>query len=89
MRSVTTARFRKTFSLLPDHVKESTRNAYAKWKKNPSHPSLQFKLIHNSQPIYSVRISLSYRALGVKQGNTYVWFWIGSHAEYDKLIATL
>ncbi len=89
MKSVTTVRFRKAFSNLPTHAKESARNAYSKWKENPSHPSLQFKQIHKSQPVFSVRISLSYRAIGVKQGNTLVWFWIGSHAEYDKLIASL
>lgn len=40
-------------------------------------------------PIYSVRIALGWRAVGVKEGEHMIWFWIGSHAEYDKLIALL
>jgi hypothetical protein len=55
--------------------------------QDPKHPSLQFKKVHPSRPIYSVRISLNYRALGTKDGDTVVWFWIGSHAEYDRLTA--
>jgi hypothetical protein len=89
MRSVTTVRFRKAFSNLPDHIKESTRKAYALWKENPKHPGLQFKQVHKTQAIYSVRVSLSYRAIGIKQGATIIWFWIGSHTEYDKLIDSL
>ncbi|MBK7669248.1 MAG: hypothetical protein IPJ32_19030 [Sphingobacteriaceae bacterium] len=89
MISVTTERFRKCYKNLPDHIKESARKAYSLWKENPQHRSLQFKLIHKTQPIYSVRINLAWRALGVKQKNTIIWFWIGSHAEYDTLIESL
>jgi hypothetical protein len=44
------------------------------------------KRVHEHNPIYSVRIGLHYRALGLKEDDTIIWFWIGSHAEYDKLI---
>jgi hypothetical protein len=47
---------------------------------------LRFKHVHPTEPIYSVRISLDYRALGVLQDDDIVWFWIGSHADYDKLL---
>ena len=89
MISVTTERFKKAYNELPEQVKESARKAYKKWKENPTHSSLQFKQIHKTQAVYSVRINLSCRALGIKQANTLIWFWIGSHAEYDKLIASL
>jgi mRNA-degrading endonuclease RelE of RelBE toxin-antitoxin system len=89
MKSVTTERFRRAYEKLPEHIKDSTKKSYAKWKENPDHPSLQFKQIHKVQAIYSVRITLSYRAVGVRQRNLIIWFWIGSHAEYDKLIASL
>jgi len=79
MKSVTTERFRKAYDNLPKQVKELTHKAYQKWKENPNHLSLQYKQIHSVQAIYSVRISLSYRSLGVKQENTMIWFWIGSH----------
>jgi len=39
--------------------------------------------------IYSVRVGLGYRALGAMAGDTVTWFWIGSHAEYDKLLDQL
>ena len=75
MKSVTTERFRKAYESLPEQIKELTRRAYQKWKVNPNHPGLQFKQIHKVQAIYSVRISLSYRTLGVKQGNIMVWLF--------------
>jgi len=45
--------------------------------------------VHPTEPVYSVRISLDYRALGVRDGDTVVWFWIGSHADHDRLLASL
>jgi len=86
MTSVTTERFRKAFAQLPPHVKQSAGKAYRLWKKNPLHPSLHFKQIHKSRPIYSVRIGLAWRSIGVKQSGKMIWFWIGSHSDYDKLI---
>lgn len=86
MLSVTTERFRKCYSKLPDDIKQQVKSAYVLWKKNPQHPSLHFKLVHNSEPIYSVRIGLKWRSLGIKENNTMVWFWIGSHEEYNKML---
>jgi hypothetical protein len=54
--------------------------------QNPNHPSLQFKPVKNWAGVYSVRITLDYRALAFASGNTVTWFWIGSHSEYDGLI---
>lgn len=89
MKSQVTKGFRKCFRELPEPIKQSAKKAYILWKQNPRHPSLKFKLIHRSQPIYSVRIGLSWRAVAVKQGETMIWFWIGSHADYNKLISQL
>jgi len=69
MKSLTTSRFRKCYTGLPLDVQKAARKSYDKWKENSKHPSLQFKQIHKIQPIYSIRISLSWRALGVKQDN--------------------
>ncbi len=63
--------------------------ARAIWREDPTHPGLQFKRVHPRQPIYSVRIGLDWRAVGARQGDTIVWFWIGSHAEYDALLKQL
>ena len=57
---------------------------FALFSKNPSHPSLRFKQVG---PFWSVRVSHSYRALAVKNGDELTWFWIGTHADYDKFLA--
>jgi hypothetical protein len=49
--------------------------------------SRNFKRVHATEPIYSVRITRGYRALGLRDGDLVTWFWIGSHADYDKLLA--
>ncbi len=89
MRSVTTERFRKAYERLPANVKLKAREVYARWNKNLYHPSLNYKQIHKTKSIYAVRVGNSYRALGVKNKNTMIWFWIGSHEEYNNLISQL
>ena len=72
---------------MPPEVKRLAREVYRRFSQNPYHPGLRFKLIHSARPIYSVRIGLGYRALGVMpDAGNIVWYWIGSHADYDKLI---
>jgi hypothetical protein len=87
--SRTTERFRVAFGRLPTPVQRRARRAYGLFRQNPSHPSLRFKLVHLTRPIYSVRIGLGYRALGVRVEDEMVWFWIGSHADYDQLLTEL
>lgn len=89
LKSVTTERFRKAFDKLPKEIQEGARSTYKLWKVNNHHPSLHFKQVNMRQPIYSVRVGLSHRALGLKQKETVIWFWIGSHEDYNNLIAQL
>jgi hypothetical protein len=70
-------------------VQRQARAAYKLFAADPNHPSLRFKQVHATRPIYSARVGLGYRALGVREGEDVVWFWIGSHAEYDRLIDSL
>ena len=86
MTSKTSARFRLAFGRLPARVQRRARAAYRMFQRDPSHPSLRFKAVHPSRPIYSVRIGLAYRALGVRDGEDIIWFWIGSHSDYDRLL---
>jgi hypothetical protein len=86
MISHITEKFRRAFAELPADVQEQARQAYRLFIENPHHPGLHFKPIHPTRPIYSVRVGLNYRAVGTREGDEIVWFWIGSHAEYDKLI---
>jgi len=89
MYSRTTRRFRELLAALPAHVRQQAREAYRLFQQNPTHPGLRFKQVHVDPPIYSARVGISYRAVGVRDGDTVVWYWIGSHADYDKLLAQL
>ena len=89
MKSHVTDRFRKAFGELPPHVQRQARAVYQLFEQNPHHPSLRFRQVHPVKPIYSVRIGLGYRALGVRDEDGIIWFWIGSHADYDRLLAEL
>ena len=86
MTSSVTRSFRELFEALPVEVQRQAIRCYQMWKFDPHHPSLQFKCVSPTHSIYSVRISLSYRALGILQGSHVTWFWIGSHSEYEKLL---
>ena len=74
MKSRLTRQFRRAFADLPDDVKERARDAYRLFRDNPDHPSLRFKRVHPTDPIYSVRIGLGYRAVGVMEGDTIYWY---------------
>lgn len=89
MISRTTDEFRKAFDFLPAAIQSKTKSKFKLWIDNPNHQSLRFKQIHNSKPVYSIRISIGYRALGVREDDTIIWFWIGSHSDYDKLLKNL
>jgi len=89
LTSRTTARFRKAFEALPAHVQDRARTAFRQFKQDPSHSSLRFKQVHSSQPVYSARVGLGYRALAVKDQDVYIWFWIGTHGDYDRLLKDL
>jgi len=77
------------FGRLPTHIQRQTREAYRFFRNDPLHPSLHFKQVHATKPYYSARINIDYRVVGVRNGDEIVWFWIGSHTDYIKLIARL
>lgn len=80
--------FRRDFDRLPSEVQRRARAAYRRFQTDPAHPGLQFKRLNSTLPLWSVRISDSHRAVGVRRNDDeIVWFFIGNHAEYDKLLA--
>ena len=87
MKSHTTADFRKEFRGLSKSVQKQAREAYRLFQSNPQHPGLRFKRVHEKPPVYSARINRNYRALGILNRDEIIWFWIGSHKEYERLIA--
>lgn len=86
MRSRTTRQFRRLLSDLPLDAQRDAKRAYRLFRSNPAHPGLHFKKMEGEDNIYSVRISLEYRALAVMKKDRIVWYWIGSHSEYDRLV---
>lgn len=89
MKSSVTKAFRQKLDGLPASVQEQAAKAYALWLSDPYHNSLQFKRVSQRQPIYSARVSLDYRVLGLLEGDHIYWFWIGAHKEYDELLQRL
>ena len=89
MKSRTAARFRRALRELPPQVRRSARRAYLTFQRDPNHPSLRLKKVHQTLPVFSVRVSLGYRALGSLEGDCMVWFWIGPHAQYDRLVTQM
>jgi hypothetical protein len=73
------------YDRLPQEIQEQARKQYALFRQDPFHPSLRLKPVGL---FWSVRISRSYRAVAARRGDQFFWFWIGSHAEYDRLIST-
>jgi hypothetical protein len=86
MQSRTTRQFWRLFSQLPFDVQRDAKRAYRLFLNNPSHPGLQFKKLEGDKDIYSARIGLDYRALAVLKKDHIVWYWIGSHSDYDRLV---
>jgi hypothetical protein len=79
----TTKRFWKCYDALPEEVQRVANQNYELLKTDPSHPSLHFKKVGD---YWSVRAGKGYRALGVETPKGISWVWIGSHAEYEKLL---
>ena len=89
MKSKRTKQFHALFEELPASVQKQADEAYRLFRLNPSHPDLSFKQVSSKGPTYSVRIGLHYRALAVRKPDYFLWFWIGTHADYDKILSWL
>lgn len=86
MKSFTQASFWRHFERLSHTQQREAKLAYEEFRRDPFQASLKFKKLKGLQNVYSVRIGLSLRALATRDGNDLLWYWIGTHADYDKLI---
>jgi hypothetical protein len=89
MNSRTTERFWKCYAELPVTIRKQAKVAYKQFREDPYYPSLHFKQVHSTRPVFSVRITKDYRAVGIIQGEDIIWFWIGTHSEYNKILKQL
>jgi hypothetical protein len=78
-----TDRFWQCYEALPGDIRNLANRNFEKLKQDPEHPSLHFKKVGR---FWSARVGKSWRALAVNDGEDFIWFWIGSHADYDKLL---
>jgi hypothetical protein len=72
---------------MSEDIQQSARKSFRFWEQNPFHPSLRFKCINSEENIWAVRITRGYRALGVLDGDTLTWFWVGSHEKYERFFS--
>jgi hypothetical protein len=86
MNSRAISQFWERYKDLPPDIQVLAKKQYRLWKDNSYHPSVRFKKIGG---YWSARVNDDYRALAVMDKETVIWFWIGSHQEYDRLIKKL
>ena len=83
MKHKTASSFWKYYEHLPIDISDLADKNFQLLKDNPSHPSLQYKKVGK---VWSVRVGSNYRAIATQIEEGYLWVWIGTHAEYDKLL---
>jgi hypothetical protein len=83
VRHFASSKFWTAYEALPRQIRKLADENYELLKRDQRHPSLQFKKVGR---YWSVRVGAHYRALAAEVDEGFLWFWIGSHADYDKLI---
>jgi hypothetical protein len=78
-----TPRFWRCYNELPEEVRRLADRCYQLLRTDPHHSSLRLKKVGR---FWSARIGLHHRALAVERDADLAWFWIGTHADYDRLI---
>jgi len=83
VRHSATSRFWASYEALPAEVRALADKNFELLRLNRHHPSLQFKQVGK---FWSARIGIHHRALALEVDDGFLWVWVGSHADYDKLI---
>jgi len=86
MHSFTSSSFWKAYEELPPEIQKQADEKFKLWKENPFHPGLHYKCVNSEKHIWSARINRNYRSLGIKSDDDIIWFWIGNHDDYMRLI---
>jgi len=81
--SYATATFWDSYNSLPDEIKAQADKQFGLFSSYPDHPSVRLKRVG---AVWSVRVTKSYRALARRRGDAFYWFWIGTHADYERLL---
>lgn len=83
MKSKRTKAFRTQYDSLQVDARKLADKAFAQWKQDRGYPGLGFKKLQGEVDIWRVEIGIHHRAVCVKNGDRWVWFWIGTHAAFD------
>jgi hypothetical protein len=87
MKHFALPRFWQDYRRLPKDIQELADKNHELLKVDPWHRSLQLKKVGKTKQLWSVRVGMHCRALGLDKPEGVVWFWVGTHAEYDKLLS--
>lgn len=85
MKSKAVESFWKDYQPLPKKIQKAATKQYSLWLRDPKKPSLRFKKVGD---YWSARVTGAYRAIGIMDGDTVIWFFIGTHAEYERLLSS-
>jgi hypothetical protein len=83
MKNFASRAFWESYDALPEHIQELADRNFALLRSDPSHPSLHFKRVGRFR---SAHIGRTFRALAVEVEDGLLWFWIGDHSEYERII---
>lgn len=83
MPNFASRRFWSAYQQLPADVQELADKCYRLFERDPQHPSLHLKKVGK---YWSVRVGRSHRAPATEIENGFIWIWIGTHEEYERLI---
>lgn len=83
MISRTSTGFRRQFRALPAPIQSQARQAFRRFVDDPQHPGLEFKKLSGHEDLWSARITRDYRAMDRWREDVILWFFIGSHADYE------
>ncbi len=87
MRHFALPRFWEYYRQLPREVQALADKSYALLRTDPHHPSLHFKRVGRTRQLWSVRVGAHYRAPAMERPEGIVWFWIGTHADCEKVLS--
>jgi mRNA-degrading endonuclease RelE of RelBE toxin-antitoxin system len=77
----------RLYRQLPKALRDRADNAFDLLRQSPQHSSLRLKKVKGHDGLWSARIGQNYRVLETEEDGGLHWFWIGSHAEYDRILA--
>ena len=79
----TTASFGISYNRLPEGLRDRAEKQFELLSETPNHPAVQLKPVGG---FWSARVTDADRALALREGNDFTWFWIGMHDEYERLL---